>query len=784
MRMKLIIAGLFLLALCAFPVLAANNVVPAGGDIFIGEQGLDVSACVNTTANVQVLWFQPGNDITKSAPGASRTISPQSLYVSSTDYGQYLGNWYLNGGTSPVFVVRDPSITLTLRDNSGNDITGQSVTQGTPVNFRVESNTYTARSRVGSANFGVLKVQTPDGTVYTSLVKSDGTSLVLSPINIDSSLVVVGAWDTGASSGTTKLYKAGSYTAWAEVSNVLNNIKDNYNVLGKTSSQHVVISIASGTLKLTGSTTSIVKGNNFAVTVSGSPNKNYNLFVKNTNANDVPPTIIDNQQGLVNISGDKTNAWISTDNNGLRTIGFTSNVGTKDKTWTIRVEGGAKSDEIDVKVQKGMVSIVASGSGNYYLGDEIKLTGTNTETSNTYFFITGPNLPSNGGQLNNPRQSVVNGDPNTFVSTDVASDYTWSYKWQSENLAIDSGSYTVYAVSSPNDKGNLGSAQYASASITIRKPIISASMPSLVAAGDKIKITGNAGSSPSAGVAVWILGKNYVYYKTTSVESDGTFSLEVSGGDTSNLYPGQYFVIVQNPMYNGQFDVYPSNDMNTVLGTYPVAGNVLFRIGGPGSLQGSDAADALENALKYPAIDDIYAKTQFTVGQPYINLNHISQKMVGDTFTVVGKTNLALDSEVQIDVVSSSFKPESKTSSSEFSGQSGTVKVVKSDISTENQFTFDGSTAKFKPDEYIVQASSVTTSAYGSTLFTVVPYVAPTPTPVPTPIPTAIVTTVPTTSNATPIPTTVIPTAKSPGFGSVIALAGLGCVAFLVVRKY
>ena len=781
MKMKLILAGLLLLAFCCINVMAANNVVPPGGDIFIGEQNLNIMAGAGNASSVNLVWFAPGNDITKSAPSASRTVNPASLYVSPVDFGSYLGNWYLagnlSGGSTPAFVVRDPSITVSVRDAQMNDITGQSVTQGTQVYFRVESNTYTARSRLGSTAFGVVKVQTPDGTIYQQL----SPNFVLSPVDINSSLVVLGPWDTGAVSGSTKLYKSGTYSVWAEVSNGLNTIKDNYNVQGKTYSSKVAVSIASGTLSMQISKDAIVKGNDFTTTITGIANTQYHLFVKNINTNDVPPTIIANQQGVLN--NNATNTVIETDSNGQRVVGWTTNADTKDKSWTIRVEKDTKSDEVTIRVNKGQMTIVAAGSGNYYLGQEIKFTGQNTETSTTYFFITGPNLPSSGGQLNDPRKSVVNNDVNTFASAEVLSDNSWEYKWQTQDVNIDSGSYTIYAVSKPTNKDNLGDAQYSSVSVTLRKPIITVSVPSLVAAGDKITITGTAGTAPN-GVAAWVFGKNFVFYKTESVETDGTYSIEMSGGDTSNLYPGQYFVVVQHPMYNGKFDTWPNGELTEVYGTYPVDGNLLFRIGGAGSLQADSAANALEEAIDAGANDDIYAKTQFTVGQPYINLDHISQKMVGDTFKVVGKTNLALDSEVQIDIVSSSFKPESKTSSSEFSGQSGTVKVVASPDSTVNQFTFDGSTEKFKPDEYIVQASSVTTNAYGSVLFTVVPYVAPTPTPVPTPVPTVVVTTVPTTTNATPIPTTVIPTAKSPGFGSVIALVGLGAVALLVTRKH
>ena len=58
-----------------------------------------------------------------------------------------------------------------------------------------------------------------------------------------------------------------------------------------------------------------------------------------------------------------------------------------------------KSDEVDVKVEKGAVTIVAAGDQSYYLGEEIKFSGTNTETYKTYLFIIGPNLPDQGAQI-------------------------------------------------------------------------------------------------------------------------------------------------------------------------------------------------------------------------------------------------------------------------------------------------------------------------------------------------------------------------------------------------
>ncbi len=302
-----------------------------------------------------------------------------------------------------------------------------------------------------------------------------------------------------------------------------------------------------------------------------------------------------------------------------------------------------------------------------------------------------------------------------------------------------------------------------------------------MAAGDKFYIRGNAEGKPSQGVAIWVMGKNYVTYDTESVNSDATFEKEISEGVTSGMDSGQYFVVVQHPMYNDQLDVYPRADggyaYRHVVGPYPVANSVLFTLEGPGALQGSDAAEALVTALDNAMVDDTYTKLQFLIEEPSIKINPVTEKQVGEKFEIKGTTNLAVDDELLVEVVSSSFAPTQKTQSGEFSGATGTVKVVKG---TEgfNTWTFPVDTTTFKPDEYIVKVSGVTVDVTQTALFNVVE-VKPTTivtTAPSTPVQTTVVTTVPTTAPATS-PTT-------PGFGALVALIGLGAVAFLIVRKH
>ena len=259
-------------------------------------------------------------------------------------------------------------------------------------------------------------------------------------------------------------------------------------------------------------------------------------------------------------------------------------------------------------------------------------------------------------------------------------------------------------------------------------------------------------------------------------------SMKLSSETTKSMYSGQYFVVVQHPMMNGKYDIDWSGAPAEYVYDYGLgeaSGQVLslFKIYGPGSLQGSDAAEALVQGINQPYIDDTYTKLQFLIEQPVITIVPIGDKHVGDKFTITSATNLAVDDEILVQVYSSSFKPTQKSQSGEFSGATGTVKVQKGDTGM-NKITFDVDSSTFKPDEYIVTEDAVIQEATGTALFNVLEGTTPPPvvTPVATAVPTAATTPVPTTVPPTPIPT------KSPGYGALIALIGLGAVAFIVVR--
>lgn len=251
-----------------------------------------------------------------------------------------------------------------------------------------------------------------------------------------------------------------------------------------------------------------------------------------------------------------------------------------------------------------IVTITAQGSQSYYLGEKVSLSGKNTGSDSTYLFITGPNMPSSGGKLTSPRQAVVSGNPDTFTVVKTKPDGTWEYSFYTANLPFDAGSYTLYAVSSPVAESQFsGSTTYSTASIILKKPFISAEIsPKPVVRGKAFAVTGFAEGIPPE-VQIWIIGKNYGSTAKSPVNQDASFTFNGTEALSGSLVPGQYWLFVQHPMQNNLFDIDISGDYvrNLKLNN----STILFRIAGPGSLQGPDAADALVAAFSDPEMKNV-----------------------------------------------------------------------------------------------------------------------------------------------------------------------------------
>ncbi|HII98000.1 MAG TPA: hypothetical protein HA272_01745 [Methanoregula sp.] len=262
------------------------------------------------------------------------------------------------------------------------------------------------------------------------------------------------------------------------------------------------------------------------------------------------------------------------------------------------------------------ITITAPGDQSYYLGETVVFTGTNDETDATYLFLMGPNLPKEGAQLTSPYNPVTSGDPGSFATAATRPDNTWEYPFLTDNLGIGPGTYTLYAVTRPAAKDQLTGGSFATISIILKRPFVTAWIsPQSIIKGQPSTVTGSADGDPGE-VQLWIIGYDYAYTETTTVDPDSSYRFILNSQTTEKISKGPCSVIVQHPMQNNQFDVVVSGDfvknlqINEGNGT---GGMNLFRIRGAGSLRGSDTTDALINAINDPSVDDTYTLIQTEV---------------------------------------------------------------------------------------------------------------------------------------------------------------------------
>ncbi|MDE2524345.1 MAG: MEMAR_RS02690 family S-layer glycoprotein, partial [Methanocorpusculum sp.] len=774
--------------------------VAAGADAFVYEHII-----VNGT--------QTAGKLTKFSDGSSPSVVNQIssdatgvFYLTEDVVGNNYGTYYLTAAwdsTAPYINIWYPelSIQAELTTNTatgataGDSIDGKNVNKDTVVSFLINAPKvgpayYNATAGTGATAKIVFTTPVSGKTTQFGTVDYNKKLLTASQTNA--------GWTAAGDDAT-----AGTYTAQAEY--VLPSYFSDYAKKSNT----ISFTLQSSTLTITAAKDSVVRSNPFTVTISGKAQEVYAVYLENAINTDVNPTLQTGQSGFQGyFLTDTTNGvntavigggFFKTDASGKRTIQYNTAADTEDKTYTVKVNGivsmdGTSAvldtsdyDKVKVKVEKGAVTISASGDGSYYIGDEIKLTGTNTDSTNVFLFLTGQNLLENGIVLKDlPSKTAAYKASNPVA---VKTDNTWEYKWDTSQIALDTGAYTIYATSRlTNGKSSdaiatespygtdgyavkLSDSEYATVSVNLKQPFLSA-VPSgtVIAQGDKLYVRGTAEGKPN-NLMLYIFGPNFFQDYSITVEDDGTYEkkIDISNSMSSN----QYFVVVQHPMYNGVFDAQLVKEQNGDYQYFKILNSTTggssqasFVVWGQNKLQGSQAADALTKMIDDANIDDIYTKLTFTVAAPWIRINSPGDQAVGTKFTITGTTNLAVDDQILVEVMSSSFTAVDKTSTSTTSGVSQTTKVVAGE-GADNTWSVDVDTTNWKLDEYTIKVNGIEVDVTTTTNFNLVEKLPDTPKPTSTGA-----TTVPTTATAT-----ATATPATPGFGAFIALAGLGAVA-------
>ena len=231
-----------LILLCC-PVAAADAIstIHSGNTVFIGEQGLDVSAAMDGDSIIG--WWASGAAISSSSPDAIISVpNSASFSIYPTDFQTHTGTWYhlsaLNKANGTAFIVVDPYLDIKIEDTTvSTDVTNKWVPTDDELQFRIDTNLVQMMQRTNVNYVPVtIKVRGPDGTLLNALMSKSGQTTALVDYQINTNPKYTGAiW--GTSNRAT--YPTGTYSVWAECN--VNTMKDNYGQAGKTISNTVTV---------------------------------------------------------------------------------------------------------------------------------------------------------------------------------------------------------------------------------------------------------------------------------------------------------------------------------------------------------------------------------------------------------------------------------------------------------------------------------------------------------------------------------------------------------------
>jgi hypothetical protein len=220
-------------------VTAAINTIVQGNVIFIGEEGLDISAAMG--GDNQIGWWASAADLSGSSPTKTVDLRNRiaSFSASPIEFSDYPGNWYrLNSAGRAdgiAFNIIDPQLDIKVEDTTVPvDAALNWIPTGDDIRFRIENNLAQMANQRSSPPLITIKVKGPDGGMYTSLYDAGGNPTSIVNIPVTTTPFYTGSiWNMG----NRDRYSPGTYTLWAECN--VNKMNDNYDVTGKTRSREI-----------------------------------------------------------------------------------------------------------------------------------------------------------------------------------------------------------------------------------------------------------------------------------------------------------------------------------------------------------------------------------------------------------------------------------------------------------------------------------------------------------------------------------------------------------------
>lgn len=185
------------------------------------------------------------------------------------------------------------------------------------------------------------------------------------------------------------------------------------------------------------------------------------------------------------------------------------------------------------------ISIAYRGAGGYFVGSTVVFDGRNSVGNVTVLKISGAGLPAEGVPLND-----LNAQAGAGNMADVNSEGTWKFVWYTSTIngieKLQTARYTITAMDLAKQENLVTTSVY------IRKPEFSiVAQPDTLESGNYIQLTGNAENGVSTvRIDITDLSGKILQTFESEVSASGYFS----NGFHANLPPGQYYVVITNPV--------------------------------------------------------------------------------------------------------------------------------------------------------------------------------------------------------------------------------------------
>ena len=520
-----------------------------------------------------------------------------------------------------------------------------------------------------------------------------------------------------------------------------------------------------GEVTIAGSVDQVLRNDAFKLTITGEPGVRYDVVYDNAGAF----TVSDSQVPFVGTGmqlDGTTGFHFTMPNTGSVEFAITGSATAKDSE-KITVFQNTDPDNkagVTVKFIKGNIYDVKTDAASYFVGDKVTINGVSTAGTITNLTIKGTNF-----------EAKISGNSLPDIEYGTETEMTFEFELETANILnqktnfvgkkMDVGTYTV--------KIETASAE-ATVSVTLKQPFISiVEAPEVIVQDTEVEFVINAeavkGTNPV--ITYYLFGTNFFDIGEGDQDEDvkTNYIVTLDEDYTKNMSAGQYFAVFQHPMYDGYFNILADANgkffLNTSGDALTQQNSFLFAFN---DRQTANAAQALCDALDSQNIDDMYVKYSFfVVGEDEaFTINEIPAEVAqGSTFTVSGTSTAAAGKIVQVEMISTAFAAVPK----ETVGSAAFI-VVTTEVAEDGTWEVTLDTSDLNVDEYSLKVACGD-DTWKNTKINVVEAADKPVTP-------------PTDEPGQDEPGQDKPEAPAtPGFGALAALAGLGAVAVLLLRR-